>query len=120
MLLTTESDSDHGDYISDKSYHDYDEHHYGYKPKKKKVYVPVFVPEKEKKKSKLVIISVSFFVFPSPMSLLRVLYTIALLSQKSRAMLHVYQLVVRFNATKRRLESFIVSYVSYRFITACS
>jgi len=28
--------------------------------------------------------------------------------------------VVSFNSTKRRVESFIVSYVSYRFITACS
>jgi len=28
--------------------------------------------------------------------------------------------VVSFNGTKRRLESFIVSYVGYRFITACS
>jgi len=29
-------------------------------------------------------------------------------------------IVVRFNSTKRRVESFIVSYVDYRFITACS
>ena len=28
--------------------------------------------------------------------------------------------VVSFNSTKRRVESFIVSYVGYRFITACS
>jgi len=28
--------------------------------------------------------------------------------------------VVRFNCTKRRVESFIVSYVGYRFITVCS
>jgi len=28
--------------------------------------------------------------------------------------------VVSFNCTKRRVESFIVSYVRYRFITACS
>ena len=28
--------------------------------------------------------------------------------------------VVSFNSTKRRVESFIVSYVVYRFITACS
>jgi len=27
---------------------------------------------------------------------------------------------VSFNSTKRRVESFIVSYVRYRFITACS
>jgi len=28
--------------------------------------------------------------------------------------------VVNFNSTKRRVESFIVSYVGYRFVTACS
>ena len=28
--------------------------------------------------------------------------------------------VVSFNSTKRRAESFIVSYVGYRFITACN
>jgi len=28
--------------------------------------------------------------------------------------------VVSFNSTKRQVESFIVSYVGYRFITACS
>jgi len=28
--------------------------------------------------------------------------------------------VVSFNSTKRPVESFIVSYVGYRFITACS
>jgi len=28
--------------------------------------------------------------------------------------------VVSFNSTKRRVESFIVSYVCYRVITACS
>ena len=28
--------------------------------------------------------------------------------------------VVSFNGTKRRVESFIVSYVGYRFVTACS
>jgi len=28
--------------------------------------------------------------------------------------------VVSFNSTKRRVESFIVSYVGYRFITACN
>ena len=28
--------------------------------------------------------------------------------------------VVSFNSTKRRVESFIVSYISYRFVTACS
>jgi len=28
--------------------------------------------------------------------------------------------VVSFNNTKRRAESFIVSYVGYRFVTACS
>ena len=28
--------------------------------------------------------------------------------------------VVSFNRTKRRVESFIVSYVGYRFVTACS
>ena len=28
--------------------------------------------------------------------------------------------VVSFNSTKRRVESFIVSYAGYRFITACS
>jgi len=28
--------------------------------------------------------------------------------------------VVSFNSTKRRVESFIVSYVGYRFVTACS
>jgi len=28
--------------------------------------------------------------------------------------------VVSFNSTKRRAESFIVSYIGYRFITACS
>jgi len=28
--------------------------------------------------------------------------------------------VVSFNSTKRRVESFIVTYVDYRFITACS
>jgi len=28
--------------------------------------------------------------------------------------------VVSFNSTKRRVESYIVSYVGYRFITACS
>ena len=28
--------------------------------------------------------------------------------------------VVSFNNTKRRVESFVVSYVGYRFITACS
>ena len=28
--------------------------------------------------------------------------------------------VVSFNSTKRRVESFIVSYVDYRFVTACS
>jgi len=31
-----------------------------------------------------------------------------------------YVSVVSFNSTKRRVESFIVSYVGYRFITACS
>jgi len=28
--------------------------------------------------------------------------------------------VVSFNSTKRRVESFIVSYVRYRFVTVCS
>jgi len=28
--------------------------------------------------------------------------------------------VVSFNCTKRRVESFIVSYVGYRFVTTCS
>jgi len=28
--------------------------------------------------------------------------------------------VVSFNSTKRRVESFIVSYVGYRFVTVCS
>jgi len=28
--------------------------------------------------------------------------------------------VVSFNSTKHRVESFIVSYVGYRFVTACS
>jgi len=28
--------------------------------------------------------------------------------------------VVSFNSTERRVESFIVSYVGYRFVTACS
>ena len=28
--------------------------------------------------------------------------------------------VVSFNSTKRRVESFIVTYVGYRFVTACS
>jgi len=31
-----------------------------------------------------------------------------------------YLSVVSFNSTKRRLESFIVSHVGYRFVTACS
>jgi len=31
-----------------------------------------------------------------------------------------YLSVVSFNSTKRRVESFTVSYVGYRFITACS
>jgi len=30
-----------------------------------------------------------------------------------------YLSVVSFNSTKRRVDSFIVSYVGYRFITAC-
>ena len=52
----------------------------------------------------------------------RPLKQVALLSQKGRAMLSVCQqlLPVSFNSTKRRLESFIVSYVGYRVITACS
>ena len=43
---------------------------------------------------------------------------IALLSLRGRAILRVS--VVSFNSTERRVESFIVSYVGYRFITACS
>jgi len=42
--------------------------------------------------------------------------TEALLSQRPRDALCLS--VVSFNSTKRRVESFIVSYVGYRFITA--
>jgi len=45
---------------------------------------------------------------------------VALLSQRSRAMLCVCQYIVNVNSTKRRVESFIVSYIRYRFITAWS
>jgi len=48
---------------------------------------------------------------------------VALLSQRGRAMLArdaSFLSIVSFNSTKRRTESFIVSYVGYRFITACS
>jgi len=44
------------------------------------------------------------------------LLQVALLSQRPRDA--SYLSVVGFNSTKRRVESFIVSYVGYRFITA--
>ena len=47
-----------------------------------------------------------------------VFHQVALLSQTPRDASCLS--VISFNSTKRRAESFIVSYVGYRFITACN
>jgi len=41
-------------------------------------------------------------------------------AKRSRGVSCLSVVIYSFNSTKRRVESFIVSYVGYRFITACS